>query len=144
MMPSSAPTTHAAWKRVSKRANARPRTASGPSRCSRLSKARRPAEALTPIAKAAIARPTFEPISVPSSAAAAQVSRATTSIHSSRRCSRSRGAKKLPAKLPAPEAPITKKNPSTWLLRVKAAKKITNPTAPRSNAIAEPASRIDG
>ena len=51
---STPPTTHTSWKRVSNRANARPRAASGASRCTRLSNTRRPHAAPAAIENAAI------------------------------------------------------------------------------------------
>ena len=98
MMP---PITHTSWKRVSNLANARPRTASGPSRCSRLSNPSRPAAA--PIADRERgeheARPS-PPTSAPSSVKTAGSTSDDARITSSRTERRSAGATSTPTKLP--------------------------------------------
>ena len=60
-MGMSAPITHTSWKRVSKRANDRPRLASGASRCTIESKACLAALPVAPTVIDSIAAPTRPP-----------------------------------------------------------------------------------
>ena len=80
-----APTTHVSWKRVSKRANDRPRLASGASRCTTESKASLPLLAATPTHRASAAAATMPPAQAASTAPPAVRPRTICRMRSSAR-----------------------------------------------------------
>ena len=96
------PTTHTNWNRVSNCANARPRTASGPSRCSRLSNPSRPPAAPIASAIAVSPNPATPPTSAPSTANTAGSTSADATMISSRNDLRSTGAAITPMNPPMP------------------------------------------
>ena len=136
MIATIPPMTHTNWKRVSNLANARPRTASGPSRCSRLSNPSRPAAAPIPSVNAASTKPTEPATSAPSNVKTAGSTSDDARIISSRTERRSAGATMTPPKLPAYAAPPARPNAMRSCLSEKAAKKARKPTLARSTAIA--------
>ena len=138
------PTTHTNWKRVSNRANTRPRIASGPSRCSRLSNPSRPPAApiATPIAVSP--NPAPPPSSAPSTARTAGSTRAEATMISSRNDLRSTGAAITPMNPPIPLATPMAPSAKRSFLNENAEKKSRKPTLPRSTAIELPASRMLG
>ena len=97
---STPPTTHAIWKRVSNRANARPRTSSGPSRCMRLSNASRPTDALDATRKPVVSNAARPYERARKMSTTPGMTSAPTSSHSSRTRLRTWGAKIVPKPLP--------------------------------------------
>ena len=124
--------------------DARPRTASGPSRCSRLSKPIFPAAAPRPTARNDSGIPNVARRTTPNSVVAAQTSSEPARIISSRRWVRRRGAMRFPPKSPMPAAVATVPSANRSFLNVNAAKNWRKPIAPRRIAMADPASRIEG
>ncbi len=141
----AAAATHPSWKRVSKRAKARPRLASGASRCTIESNARRASAALKPTthdSSAAVERPPKMAAIVPPTAVKAS---AATSIRSSRSCWRTIGPTALPASVPMAENASTTPNHAVGvpvLRNQKAIWNVRNPTTARSSAIADAARRM--
>jgi hypothetical protein len=144
MIPMSAPTTHATWNLVSKRANARPRAASGPSRCKRLSNASRADAAPTATARLDTQNATSPDKSVPMSTSDAVTSSDAASICSSRSARRSGGPTMFPMKPPTTAIVAATPSANRSFFSENAAKKARNPTDPRITAIALPARRMLG
>ena len=101
---------HASWKRVSKRANARPRLACGASRWTMLSKPRRPTAAAKLTATARPTPPATSPMKAASRPATVDRASAPASITSSRTARRSRGAMALPAIVASADMPTATAN----------------------------------
>ena len=145
MTASTPPSTHTSWNRVSKRANARPLAASAPSRCKRLSNARRPVADADAIATAATMSASRPYQRAANTNGMAGLTSAPARIHSSRTRRRRSGASTVPIAVPI--ALIRRTRPyihaGSWrVLSTNAAKNVKNPTAPRIRPMAVPAVRM--
>ena len=135
--------THAIWKRVSNCANARPRLASGASRCTMASKARRANAAATPTAPARSAALTWPPPKAASRPPRVMRTKASASIRSSCWLRRMIGPSALPTIVPTALNSSTRPNQTTeafWLRSRKASWKVRKPTIARTRAMPEAAS----
>ena len=131
--------THPSWKRVSNWANARPRFASGASRCTTASNASRPIAAAKFTEPARSIPDTTPPSTAVPSPASASSDSAETSIVSSRTRERISGATALPVivnRLAKPSDRPNHTRPASCARNQKNRWKKVNPALARSNSIA--------